>query len=171
MINRTTQFIMPLLIDKKYSNAIRAYLAINELKDIPNNIYVILIDKKDEEYIKNNIYYHGEIKINNEIYYSLFICDEFKEDFKKFIIGAYSKISNKSKRKIVNFWKNENKTVYNIVYNTLYNIEETRNKLLDFLYSKDDRNKGKKILEEVEEVNSKITIEEEIIITNKKVLL
>jgi hypothetical protein len=116
--SKTTIFILPLLyLDYKFTEIITKNFS---------NCYICNEDKVIIKYDNNIV----------EIY----ISDELINDYKKIIRSKYSKISDKSKQRILNFW-NEDETsyLYSILYKTIKILNYWQSKTSKKLYQSKDK--------------------------------
>ncbi len=172
MINRTTQFIMPLLFPYNYIDYFNCYLGLNELKDVTGKIYCVSvkeIPKKILSDIKNMDNYIGSTFVNNKQVLILSIKDEYEIDFNKFLVGNYKSIDVNTKRIIYKFWFDnykQNDIFANITMGILYSLfddEEAIEKMIYHLTVTDrDYDKIYNVLKQHNELESILKIEDEI---------
>lgn len=160
-LNRTTIYCLPLVTDI-YDKSMMAYIGVRNLDDIEYNIYVTS-DPHIEQLLQKQKCYIGKT-VYNKKHVSIFSIEkEFLKDYDNFLIGNYKLI--KSKNKILNYWKNKNKKIYNYIYNVFYNAEDLHDIIIDVISTSNrDRTELSDIFDKNQEVDSIIKLKEEILI-------
>ena len=135
----TTKFILPLLFkDKSNFNIlfkesfINSYIADMSVKDNDDKIHLLFTDCPSLEIRKQlpdliTEYYHDAGYV--------IVCPipiGYEEDYLKFLIGEYSKLSLQAKNKIIEFWQvNDNTLTYGVLFKTGKKVKEFYKYLLD----------------------------------------
>jgi hypothetical protein len=115
----TTKFILPLLF-KDFTNYNRlfnesflnAYIADMANKDNDDKIHLLFADYPSlslQKLLPDPVteYEHGD----GRYVFVYDIPEEYREDYTKFLMGSYSKLSDKAKVKIVSFWQVDTNTL------------------------------------------------------------
>ncbi len=179
MFNRTTIFIIPLLLSRnddlkdnlELIKNIKGYLGINKFEH--NDEIFLKIDNKYKDIIdilKKKDNFAGITIIDNYTIILLKIPSKIIKDFHRFLIGNYTKMNKISRSKIHRYWfKTNNDDIQNIAFNTLFDIDIMRERILESLIlnstSELERKDLKQALENVHEVNIIPKLEEELIFT------
>jgi len=179
MFNRTTIFIIPLLLSRnddlknnwELIKNIKGYLGINEFEH-KNEIFLKINNKYKDiiDILKKKDNFAGITIIKDYSIILLKIPTDNLKDFYRFLVGNYSKMNRESRSKIHRYWfKTDNDDIQNIAFNTLFDIDVMREKILKKLISNSDndteRKTLKKALDDVHEVNIIPRLEEELIFT------
>ena len=170
-MNRTTLFLIPLVLDYVYIYYIEGYLGLNYLEDINGVIYLTpktLIPEKLKTNIEENENFKGKTIINKKTFYIFQIPEIYIKDYEQFVIGNYRKMKYETRRLIYQFWHNTDlDSIKNIVLNTLFENEKINDLIAEDLSKNNfDKKEIKKIINKMNEVNSIPKIEEEIYYTN-----
>jgi len=172
MINRTTQFIMPLLFPYNYNDYFNCYLGLNKLKDVEGNVYCVA--KKDIPIkilttIKNYTNYIGSTFVNKKQILILNIPDKYQDDYIKFLVGNYKLININTKRIIYKFWFDnykQNNIFANITNKILFSLFDDIQSIENLTDSLSilikDYDEIFKIIKNNKEVESILKISEEI---------
>ena len=101
-VNLTTVFILPMLYDKDLKHS-------DILTDNYENTYIADLDEPVDD---------NKIIIRYDDDRQTFeMPDEYLDEYHKFILGDYSKLSNEYKQKVLNFWEaNEDTLLYGVLY-------------------------------------------------------
>lgn len=117
----TTLYLLPLLFsdDIKYNNIINeefkaAYIADFENKQYDDRILLVFNDYKCNIPTTNRI---DQYKSNDHTILVYNLPDEYTDDYYKFLIRNIEGLSDKAKKKILDFWEEDDKS---ILYKTLY---------------------------------------------------
>ena len=117
----TTLYLLPLLFsdDTKHTDIINeefkaAYIADFENKQYDDRILLVFNDYKCNIPTTNRID-HYKNNGNTILVYNL--PDEYNDDYYKFLIKNITGLSDKAKKKILDFWEEDEKS---ILYKTLY---------------------------------------------------
>lgn len=117
----TTLYLLPLLFseDIKYNDIINeefkaAYIADFENKQYDDRILLVFNDYKRNIPTTNRI---DQYKSNDHTILVYNLPDEYTDDYYKFLIRNIEGLSDKAKKKILDFWEEDDKS---ILYKTLY---------------------------------------------------
>lgn len=123
----TSQFIMPLLFNKKFSEIItdfedfvNAYIADFDKPDYDNKI-ILVFNKKQKDLPKTNYIdkYTKTVKGLELYFYVYELPISFEDDYITWMLGRYSKLSEEAKKKILSFWEqDESNLMYGVLYRT-----------------------------------------------------
>ena len=127
--NKTTTFLLPILFpesthDEIFSNYFKqAYVGLLDSEDVDYSI-ILEFDKDNmtpdliEDFVYN-LPHNGKLQsIQDNIISFVFVNSVDKEDYEYFLKGAYSKFSSNTKIAILEFWKEDEKSLlYGILYN------------------------------------------------------
>ena len=116
-----TLYLLPLLFsdDTKYNNIINeefksAYIADFEKKQYDDRILLVFNDYKCNIPTTNRV---DQYKRNGLTVLVYNLPDEYNDDYYKFLIRNITGLSDKAKKKILDFWEEDEKS---ILYKTLY---------------------------------------------------
>jgi len=166
-INRTTQFILPLLIKIESLDIFRAYLGIDKFDDLNGIIYLKILNneiKLNKLNLKNPECYQGLVYIENNPIFIVKLPDRYISDFHKFIVGNYTEISLDTRREIYYFWFHANSNIIDtnkitsIVFDTLFDYDLAKIELFTELLIND------KDYKDIIEVNSIMKLTDELLI-------
>lgn len=139
----TTKFILPLLVKDGITyemlfskNFVNAYITHPDfLPEYSNSILVLFADidfigNQYKLFKKEELDYYFEEETNTwKITYEL--EDEYSLDYINFISGNYSKLTEKTKQKILNFWKcNDESVLHAVLYKDAPKLQEIIKKLI-----------------------------------------
>ena len=117
----TTLYLLPLLFSEniKYNDIINeefkaAYIADFENKQYDDRILLVFNDYKRNIPTTNRI---DQYKSNDHTILVYNLPDEYTDDYYKFLIRNIEGLSDKAKKKILDFWEEDDKS---ILYKTLY---------------------------------------------------
>jgi hypothetical protein len=122
----TSQFLMPLLFEDKqfsriipdYYTFINAYIADFD-KPMHDNRIILVFNKKQKDLpeLDRIDYYTRKIKDDEQFVYVYDIPDNLSENYTHFLLGKYSKFTDRAKQIILNFWDAGEDT---LLYGALY---------------------------------------------------
>jgi len=166
-MNRTKQFIGPLILTFDILKFVDCYLGINKLNDINGLIYIVSPNERISLQLEQHKNFNGKTIYKDQTIFILKLNNKYLKDYEQFILGNYSKISLNTKRKIYRYWMHNGiKSIENIVFNSLFNQEELKNILSQkYTNTQHDKELFFQKIKNITEVNSIPKLKDEIFFT------